>query len=330
MQSGHPFDALTPELLLDALEAKGLQPDGRLLALNSYENRVYQAGIEDAEPVIVKFYRPGRWSTEQIEEELAFTLELAQLENPVVAPWQDAHGESLHHHEGFAFTISPRRGGRAPELDDLDNLEVFGRTLGRMHQVGASQPFRHRPALEAQTFGHDSIDYLRDSDHIPAELRESWHAIAEQVMELVDQQMALVPRSNFIRVHGDCHVGNVLWRDNTPWFVDFDDARMAPRMQDLWMLLSGDRERQQRQLAHLLKGYREFCDFFAIELQLIESLRTLRMLNHSCWIARRWDDPAFPPAFTWFGTPRYWEGQILELKEQLSALHEPPLELEPY
>jgi Ser/Thr protein kinase RdoA (MazF antagonist) len=330
MESGHPFDALTPAFLLDALEATGLRPDGRLLALNSYENRVYQVGIEDELPVIVKFYRPGRWSDEQIEEELDFVAELAEQECPVVVPFADAGGERLQACGAFRFTVSPRRGGRAPELDDLDNLEVFCRTLGRMHQVGAARRFRHRPVLSAHTFGHASVDFLLSGDFVPVDLRAPWEAVARQVMEAVDQRMAVVSEDSFIRVHGDCHAGNVLWRDETPWFVDFDDARTAPRMQDLWMLLSGDRERQQQQLARLVSGYREFSDFFAIELHLVEALRSLRMINHSAWIARRWNDPAFPPAFPWFGSGRYWEQQILELKEQLGALSEPPLELEPF
>jgi Ser/Thr protein kinase RdoA (MazF antagonist) len=328
MDADHPFDTLTPGFLLDALDSTGLRTDGRLLALNSYENRVYQAGIEDAEPVVVKFYRPGRWSGEQILEEIDFVCDLADCDSPVVVPWADDDGEFLHLYGEFLFTVSPRRGGRAPELDDLHNLEVFGRTLGRMHQAGSARAFEHRPHLSPVTFGHDSIAYLLEGEFIPHELLPSWTAVAEQVMAVVDERMAAVPAEQYIRVHGDCHVGNVLWRDDTPWFVDFDDARMAPRMQDLWMLLSGDRERQQQQLHHLVRGYREFSNFFASELHLVEPLRTLRMLNHSAWIARRWDDPAFPPAFPWFGTQRYWEQQILSLKEQLAAMQEPALELD--
>lgn len=318
---------MTPAFILDALESKGLRPDGRLLALNSYENRVYQAGLDDGEPVIVKFYRPGRWSTEQIEEEIAFTCALDEHECPVVAPLFDDEDEALFHFGGFRFTVSPRRGGRAPELDDLDNLEIFGRTLGRMHQVGASERFECRPALDAQRFGHDSVNYLLEHDFLPGELCEAYEAVSRQVMAEVDQRMALVGPASWIRVHGDCHAGNVLWRDETPWFVDFDDARMAPRVQDLWMLLSGDRDRRQAQLERLLQGYRAFADFDALELVLVEPLRSLRMLYHSAWLARRWDDPAFPPAFPWFGGQRYWEQQILELKEQLAALQEPPLEV---
>ena len=323
----HPFDRLTPSFILDALEARGLACDGRLLALNSYENRVYQAGVDDAEPVVVKFYRPGRWSAEQIQEEIDFTCELDELECPVVAPLFDEDDEALFEHDGFFYTIAPRRGGRAPELDDLSNLEVFGRTLGRMHQVGAADDFEYRPVLDAQSFGHESVEFLLAGSMLPAELREAWEVVARQVLDEVDAHMPFVPPSRWIRCHGDCHAGNVLWREHTPWFVDFDDARTAPRIQDLWMLLSGDRDRQQAQLAKLIGGYREFCEFDSSELNLIESLRSLRMLHHSAWLARRWDDPAFPPAFPWFGTQRYWEQQILELKEQLAAMREPPLEL---
>jgi len=322
----HPFDHLTPGFIMDAVETQGFRCDCRTLALNSYENRVYQVGVEDAPPLIAKFYRPGRWSDEQILEEHGFCLELAELELPVVAPWTSGAGESLFRHEGFRFALYPRQGGHAPEFDNLANLEVLGRMLGRIHYVGGVRPFGHRPALDVESFGRRSVELILDR-FIPDEYRESYAAVASLLLEAVEHAFAEAGPVVRIRAHGDCHSGNILWRDNAPHFVDFDDARTTPAVQDLWMMLSGDRARQTAQLGALLEGYTEFRDFDPRELRLIEALRALRMLHYSAWLAARWEDPIFPRTFPWFNTVRYWGEQILALREQLAALAEPPLEM---
>lgn len=322
----HPFSTLTPAFIMDAVESQGFVCDCRTLALNSYENRVYQVGIEEGEPLVAKFYRPGRWSDGQIAEEHAFCAELADHELPVVAPWRNAEGRSLFHHEGFRFALYPRQGGRAPEFDNLDNLLVLGRFLGRMHRIGAVSPFTHRPTLDSRSFGHESVALIRDC-FIPPELRESYTAVTGMLLEAVDALFTEAGEVRYLRTHGDCHAGNVLWRDDAPHFVDFDDARMAPAVQDLWMMLSGDRPRKLAQLDALMEGYTEFNGFDPRELRLIEPLRALRVLHYSAWLARRWEDPIFPATFPWFNTPRYWNDHIIELREQVAALAEPPLEL---
>ncbi len=319
-----PYAGLTPDCVLDALEGMGLAADGRLLALNSYENRVYQVGIEDAAPVVVKFYRPARWNDEAILEEHAFTAELAAREIPVVAPLV-IDGRTLHDHAGFRFAVYPRRGGRAPELDDPDTLEWLGRFIGRIHAVGAVAPFRHRPRLDVATFGDEPLAFLLDGDWLPAELREPYAAIAAQALDGVRAAFDRAGAVADLRLHGDCHAGNVLWTDDGPHFVDFDDARSGPAVQDLWMLLSGERPDMTRQLADVLAGYEDFREFDPRELQLVEALRTLRLIHYSAWLARRWTDPAFPAAFPWFGGQRYWQDQVLTLREQVAAMQEPPL-----
>ncbi len=324
--SQHPYDQLTPDRVLDAVESVGFISDARIMTLNSYENRVYQVGIEDSSPVIGKFYRPNRWNKEQILEEHQFALELQAMELPVVAPLVDKNGHSLHEFEGFAFALFPRQGGHAPELDNLDNLLIMGRTLGRMHKLGAASDFTHRPAISLQRYGINSVCYLMENNFIPAALNEAYQTLTRDLLhrlECITQQHSW----QSIRVHGDCHGGNILWRENAPHFVDFDDTCMAPAIQDLWMLLSGDRNEQSLQMAEILEGYCEFMDFNPAELNLVEYFRTLRLLNYSGWLAQRWDDPAFPKAFTWFNTERYWAEHILELREQLAALDEPPLAL---
>lgn len=331
--AAHPYSRLTPDCVLDALEAAGWRVDGRLFALNSYENRVYQIGLDDGTSVVAKFYRPGRWRDDQIAEEHAFALELAGREIPVVAPI--ARGaKTLFEHGGFRFAVAPRMGGRTPELDDPEVLEWIGRFLGRIHAVGKTQPFRARPALDPQTFGHAPRDFLLEGDLIPPESREAWSSIAAFALDAIERRWAQAAGVTSIRLHGDCHPGNILWTPlddragalGGPHFVDLDDCRSGPAVQDLWMLLSGDRDAMQRQLAAVLRGYERFCEFDARELYLVEPLRTLRLLHYSAWIARRWDDPAFPAAFPWFGTPRYWQDRILELREQVAAMDELPLE----
>jgi Ser/Thr protein kinase RdoA (MazF antagonist) len=322
MQTGdRPYAGLTPHVVLDALESAGWRGDGRLLALNSYENRVCQASLEDGSAVVAKFYRPGRWSDAQILEEHAFAAELADREIPVVAPIARSGG-TLHSHGGFRFAVYPRRGGRPPELEDESVLEWIGRFLGRIHAVGASRPFAHRPALDPDTFGREPREWLLASGMIPEDLREAWSGVSAHALELARESFSSVKA---IRLHGDCHAGNILWTHDGPHFVDLDDARTGPAVQDLWMLLPGDREAAQKSLRAMLRGYERFFDFDPNELNLIEPLRTLRLLHYSAWLARRWDDPAFPAAFPWFGTPRYWQDRILELREQIAAMQEPPL-----
>jgi Ser/Thr protein kinase RdoA (MazF antagonist) len=316
----HPYGRLTPDLVLDAVAAAGLRPDGRLLGLNSYENRVYQVWLEDNSAVVAKFYRPGRWSDAQIDEEHAFARELAEREVPVVAPLHSLH------HGGFRIAVYPRRGGRSPELDNPKTLEWIGRFIARIHAVGASAKFRHRETLNQKTFGHEQRAWLLEHDFIPADLLGAWKAITEQALHLIDEAFRIPSKS--IRLHGDCHPGNILWTDEGPHFVDLDDARMGPAIQDLWMLLSGDRASMTQQIADVMRGYRDFMELDRAELRLIEPLRTLRLLNYSAWIARRWDDPAFPAAFPWFNTQRYWQDRILELREQIALMTEPPLELD--
>ncbi len=321
----HPYGRLTPDTVLQAIETTGLRCDGTLLALNSYENRVYQAGIEDAEPVIVKFYRPERWSDAAIDEEHAFSFELAALEIPVVAPIRIG-GSSRFTHAGFRFALYPRRGGHWPELDQPGHLRWMGRFIARIHNVGATAPFRHRPAIDIEAWGVRSRDYLLDNGFIPPDLETSYSTLVDDLLRLVRMRFDEAGRVSRIRLHGDCHPGNILWTDAGPHFVDFDDARMGPPVQDLWMLLSGERHEMAAQMAEILEGYREFRDFDPRELQLIEPLRVLRMLHYSAWLARRWDDPAFPRAFPWFNTQHYWQEQILALREQAALLQEPPLQ----
>jgi Ser/Thr protein kinase RdoA (MazF antagonist) len=312
---------------MDAVESQGFICDGRIFALNSYENRVYQVGIDEAHPLIAKFYRPNRWSEGQIREEHDFCFELVEHELPVVVPLRNPEGESLRQYDRFHFALYPRQGGHAPEFDNLDNLKILGRMLGRIHGIGAVIPFAHRPTLDRQSFGSDSVRLIEER-FIPEEYRASYSAVAGQLLESIDRILNEVGPVRIIRTHGDCHAGNILWRDNAPHFVDFDDARMAPAVQDLWMMFSGDRPRQLAQLDSLLEGYREFNDFDHRELRLIEPLRTLRMLHYSAWLARRWGDPLFPHTFFWFNTTRYWGEHILELREQLAALSEPALEIQ--
>ncbi|NIC41633.1 serine/threonine protein kinase [Aquabacterium sp. A08] len=324
----HPYHALTPDAVLDALAAVGLWGDGRLMALSSYENRVYLAHLEDGDAVVLKFYRPARWSDAQIEEEHRFAQALVAAEVPVVAP-RVLHGRTLHHHAGFAYSVSPRRGGRRPELDDPEVLEWIGRFLARLHQVGAQAPFAQRPALDASTFGQEPLDWLLAHDTLPPAARRDWEAAARAAVDAAGQALADSGAAT-LRLHGDCHPGNILWTPTGqpgagPHFVDLDDARTGPAVQDLWMLLSGDRGQQQRQLGALLDGYETLRDFDRRELALIEPLRTLRLLHYSAWLARRWGDPTFPIHFPWFGSDAYWQEQARLLWDQVAAMRADPL-----
>ncbi len=317
-----PYAGLTPDTVLDALESAGFRGDGRMLALNSYENRVYQVWLEDGTAVVTKFYRPGRWSDAAILEEHGFVHELAELEIPVVAPLP-VNGSTLATYGDFRFAVYPRRGGRPPELENRETLEWIGRFMGRIHAVGAIRPFAERPAIDIDSFGIEPRDWLLAHGFIPAELLESWTAAVNLALDEVRCCYGRAGDVRLIRLHGDCHSGNVLWteggdsnRTNAgPHFVDFDDCRMGPAIQDLWMLLPGERERMSTCLADVLAGYEDFFEFDTRELRLIEALRTLRLIHYSAWIARRWDDPAFPAAFPWFNTQRYWQDRILELKD---------------
>lgn len=327
----HPYESLTPDAVLDALATVGFYGDGRLMALSSYENRVYQVHLEDAVDgvaiVVAKFYRPGRWSEAQIAEEHAFARELMEAEVPAVAPLE-REGRMLHHHGGFAFSVSPRRGGRAPELDDGEVLEWIGRYLARLHAVGSKAPFRERPALDVATFGEEPRDWLLSHDAIPLDVQNDWSRACEKALAQIRTALASAKDAGVrsLRLHGDCHPGNILWTpDAGPHFVDLDDARMGPAVQDLWMLLSGERHQRQRQLGALLDGYEQLRDFDREELALIEPLRTLRLIHYSAWLARRWDDPAFPINFPWFGSSDYWRGQVQMLEEQMEAMEEPPV-----
>ena len=334
--STHPYAELTPDRVLDAVERLGLRTDGRLLALNSYENRVYQVGMDEGPPLIAKFYRPHRWSDAQILEEHAFTAELSAREIPVVAPLAlagEGRGGTLAHSGDFRISLFPRRGGRAPDLDRPETLEWLGRFMGRIHAVGAIAPFTQRPTLDIDTFGREPRAFLLQNGFIPPELVPAWTAAVDQALEGVAHCFARAGQVSILRLHGDCHAGNVLWTEadgnsrlpGGPHFVDFDDARNGPAVQDLWMLLSGDAVSMREQLRHVLRGYEDFREFDDRELHLVEALRTLRLIHYAAWIARRWDDPAFPAAFPWFGGARYWQDRILELREQIALMSEPAL-----
>ncbi len=366
--TSHPYQTLTPDVVLDALASVQLYGDGRQMALSSYENRVYQVQLEDASVVVAKFYRPQRWTQAQILEEHAFSLELSAAEIPVVSPLT-LHDHTLHHYAGFDFSVSPWRGGRQPELDDGDVLEWVGRFLARIHSVGAAQAFVHRPTLDLQSFAIDSREWLLAHDKLPLDVQSTWEKASQKAIDLIATNPCLkgatgskslkksnrnTPAANetvpdadeaadaqaepqrpiqLIRLHGDCHPGNILWTPLDlpashlpgPHFVDLDDARTGPAVQDLWMLVSGDRQQRTRQLAALVDGYEQFRPFDRRELALIEPLRTLRLIHYSAWLARRWDDPTFPIHFPWFGSSDYWQGQVQMLDDQCEAMQEEPL-----
>ena len=322
--STHPYSALTPDVVVGAVEALGDLCDGRVLALNSYENRVYQVGREDDVPVVVKFYRPGRWTTPQILEEHEFAAELVRAEIPVVAP--EVHdGRTLFEAAGFRYAVYRRQGGHWPELGSKDERVRMGRFLARIHAIGRTRPFRHRLRLDWRVMGGETVDYLLEAGWIPPHIEAAYASVADDALAIVEQRFSEATPYRTLRLHGDCHPGNVLWTDAGPHFVDLDDCLMGPAVQDLWMLLSGRPAEMGAQLHDLLEGYGDFADFDYHEIALIEPLRTLRIMHYAGWLARRWDDPAFQRAFPWFEEPKYWEQHVLDLREQIAAMEELPL-----
>jgi Ser/Thr protein kinase RdoA (MazF antagonist) len=326
MNHDAPYAQLSPEAVLDALETVGYRCDGRVLALNSYENRVYQIGIDEGEPVVAKFYRPGRWSDAAIGEEHAFAIELAAQEIPVIAPIVK-DGVSLHAHRGFRYAVFPRRGGRWPELGTADDREWVGRFLGRIHAVGRARRFEHRQRLSIEELGRKARDFVLDGDWMPDYLATKYEAVTEELLNEVELRADGWRGATLGRIHGDCHRGNILWTEAGPHFVDLDDCLTGPAIQDLWMLLAGSTQEMRAEMRDLLTGYEQFLPFDRGEIALIEPLRALRMIHYSGWLARRWHDPAFPLAFPWFAEPRYWEQHYRSLEEQLAAVLEPPIEL---
>lgn len=324
-----PFQHLDPDLILNAMADQGYLCDGTFIALNSYENRVYQIGLEEAEPLVVKFYRPGRWSNEAILEEHTFSLELAENEIPVVPPVISHAGETLHEYQGYRFSVFLRKGGRWPELDNHDNLRWIGRFIGRIHAVGKVKPFVHRRALTIDNFGYESLTYLVENNFLPLELESHYRETVELVLEKVAFAYQQAGEIRNLRLHGDCHPGNILWTEGGPHFVDLDDCCHGPAVQDIWMLMSGNHDEMAGQLASILSGYTEFCHFDARELHLVEALRSLRMIHYSAWLARRWDDPAFPKNFPWFDTHHYWNEQIQAMQQQIMLMDESPIQWYP-
>ena len=319
-----PYSRLTPDVVVAAVEQAGFRSDGRVLALNSYENRVYQVGVEDSVPVVVKFYRPGRWTRAAILEEHAFALELARAEIPVVAPLE-VSGATLFDTEGYPFAVYPRRGGRWPDLDTADDRALMGRFLGRMHRVGSAGRFEHRARLDVESLAIRSAEFVLDGDWLPEYQYDRYREVAEALIERIQAAWEGAGPIRHVRIHGDCHRGNILWTDAGPHFVDLDDCITGPAVQDIWMLLAGTREEMRSQLRDLLEGYEQFAEFDRVELGLVEPLRALRMIHYAAWLARRWHDPAFPKAFPWFAEARYWDDHVRQLTEQLDALEQPPL-----
>lgn len=333
------FDQLSPDVVLDAIESLGFSCDGRFLTLNSYENRVFQVYLNSQpasdistavkpfvalppDKIVAKFYRANRWTDAQITEEHEFSRELADFEIPCIAPLQSG-GQTLHHFQEQRFSVFECRGGRSADLENHDQLEWIGRFIGRIHAVGQRTPFVYRESISPQSFGYDSIQVLQNLQVVPEALFPAWHSIVQQALALVTERWDdTTQNANLIRLHGDMHIGNILWTDRGPHFVDLDDCRQGPPVQDLWLLTANEPDVRDAQLTSLLKGYRRFCDFDRTTLQLIEPLRTLRMIQHSAWIAKRWNDPAFQRAFPWFEDMRYWQDRILELREQVGLLQE--------
>lgn len=318
------FDALLPDDIVNSLGDCGWSCDGRIQALASYENRVYQIGLSDRpEPVVAKFYRPERWTDEQILEEFEFTDELAELELPVLTPLSSPEGPVLCHKLGFRFAVYPHARGHAPYLDDAHALAQIGRLIARIHNIGQKHTFDYR---ETMSFTHRAVDsalFIVEGNWVPDDLRDAYEAIVEDLLGAIDDSLDHDVLADG-RIHGDMHVGNLLWDAGSPSVLDFDDACNGPAMQDLWMFLSGNPDEMQRNLDALAEGYEMFRPFPSTMLNQVEALRAMRILYHTAWLARRWKDPAFPRAFPWFNTQKFWQEHILTLKEQLALLRDPP------
>ncbi len=326
--SSHPYDALTPDQVLDAVEAQGFVVNGRLFALNSYENRVYQIGLEEGPPIIAKFYRPNRWTEAQIREEHDYAKELAAADVPLIAPIvMPTSNDTLGRHGEFLFALFQQRGGQAPDTSTEDTLYRLGQWLGQWHNIGAARAFEHRPAFAILSGITENSRYLTDHNWVPEDLRPAWDSLIPDLIDTCARRIDEAGPVANLRLHGDCHAGNILVRDEQMLFVDLDDCRMGPAVQDLWLLLNGAEAEQGAQFGELLEGYEMFREFNRRERHLIEPLRCYRQIAHSAWLARRWDDPAFPRYFPWFIQPRYWSDQILALREQLAALQAPPIAL---
>ncbi len=323
----HGFYQLDPDTILDALESVGVFAEAALLPLNSYENRVYQFKTEDGQRMVTKFYRPNRWSNEQILEEHQFCFELEASEIPIVAPLKfkvNGESQSLLTFQNFRFAVFESRGGRHPNLDDNNVLTWIGRFLARIHNVGATRAFKHRPTLSIQEFGFEQYRFLSERQFIPSHLKQAMDSVCLPLLEQINQSLTRFKDLETIRLHADCHPSNILWTDDGPHFVDLDDSRSGPAVQDLWMLITGDEYDQPEQRNALLDGYEEFREFDDRQWYLVEALRGLRMINYMGWLARRWDDPSFQHHFPWFNQSRYWEEQLLQLKEQLGAIQNQP------
>lgn len=318
------YSELDPDTVIAAAEAFGFECSGRLLALNSYENRVYRLDLEQGQPVIAKFYRPGRWSDEAIEEEHAFSILLNEQEIPVVAPLV-FDGKTLLAYNGYRYALYPMQGGRWPDLETMDDRGRVGRFIARIHTAGRGKLFSHRESINIDRMAVASSRYLQEEGFIPSHLEQAYQTLVDDLVEEIRHLYRKAGSIQPIRLHGDCHRSNILWTDNGPHFVDLDDCCNGPAIQDLWMLLSGDRKEMTEQLSDLLEGYNDFCDLNLAELHLIEALRSMRIMHYAAWIAKRWHDPAFPRAFPWFNSNRYWEEHVLELREQFSRMREPVL-----
>ncbi len=327
--NAHPYSHLTPDLVLDLIESQGFEVTGSQLALNSYENRVYQVELTSGEFVVIKIYRPERLSDASIKEEHQFLFELKEEEIPVVTPLIDSRGHSLFIEQGFRFSIFPRVGGRFPDVDNPEVLYWLGRLLGRIHAIGARRPFSHRAQISFERMVMTPYQFLMANNFIPLTHQKQYQMLMEEIITTVTQQLSSMDQFDQIRLHGDFHPGNILQRGGEIAIVDTDDCAMGPAIQDLWLLLSGERDRVSQELLEIIEGYQEFYDFNHQELAIIESLRTMRIIHYSYWLAKRWTDPAFPMHFPWFNTENYWDDHILTLREQIVRLNEAPVKLYP-
>jgi Ser/Thr protein kinase RdoA (MazF antagonist) len=311
------FFRLTPDRVLQAVEAGGFEPTGHCTPLTCLENRVYDLRLRDESHVVVKFYRPGRWSREAILDEHRFLRELGDAEIPVCAPLAFPGGESLRQVEGIHYAIWPRTGGRSPDEFSDQQVGILGRLLARIHNVGAAGSAEHRLRLDARSAALEPLRFLEQEGFLPPECRRRYRAAVEEVAALYDAWSAEVPVH---RIHGDCHAGNLLCGDQGWFFLDFDDFVVGPAVQDVWMLLPGRDAEGARQRGLLIEAYRQFRPFDLCWLRLVEPLRAFRFVFYAAWIARRWRDSAFPAAFPHFGSASYWENETRDLEEHVDRL----------